>query len=265
MTIYAFAKWSSSKILWTCHNIYEHNIKNDIENAILRKFLSIVADQIIVFDQSLINFLPVNSRKKVNTGCYGDLNKYIDKKNNINPDFSKKFNEWKQKYKVQSINFISISAAKRTKIEGIIDVLNKKKLKGVIIAPNVQIERVTSENVFIYTSGFVEKEIFEVIKKERKIVGLLTHSNFSVPTSLYMYASLGIPVISVNKEPMTNILKKHNIGEVFDDEQGFSLKFKIIYDNYSKYQKSCHKFLTIKSWEKSANIHSEVLKNMLKI
>jgi len=250
-----------SKIVWSCHNIYEHNIPSRVYNDFLRIVLSLVSSNIIVFHKDIIRYLPSFSHKKIKVACFGDYRIFIENQNEPNPDFRQKYNKWLDLRKIKHPELISISAAKRNKIHTFLSQLISSSINCLIIAPGQKPSNLDlSNNIFLYNNGFVRKEISEILNGDKMLIGLIGHNNISVPTSLYMFASYGIPIIGLDIEPINSIIEEYLIGEVLKDGSNLEAITILIKSRYKYYQKNCEVFLNQNSWVHSSAIHSKIFK-----
>lgn len=258
LTIYFASKISGSKMVWSCHNIYEHNFKSKKYNDFIRGFLSKAASDIIVFHSDLIQYLPKYSHQKIHVASFGNYRKFIEIQKDQNLEFQKLYKDWLALQESNYPDLISISAAKNNRLDYFIEKL-PENLSFLIIAPHVTFETVTSKpNLFIYNKSFVKAEIKEVLTSPSKKIGIIGHDNISVPTSIYMFASYRIPVIVLNVKPVCTIITEYKFGEIMYDESNLKGLVKIINDNYEYYQKNCDTFVTENSWENSASVHKVV-------
>lgn len=92
-----------------------------------------------------------------------------------------------------------------------------------------------------------------------KVVGYVGHVNISVPTSLYMYASFGIPVIGLNMEPIASIINQYRIGVTISSMNEFPEAYNDVLKRYNEFSSSCSRFLEQNNWSDSASIHREFL------
>ena len=258
LLIYLIAKVSKTKIIWTCHNIYEHTIPSKLFNQFLVYFLSSISHKIIVFHKDLSEYLPNKVQNKIMVATFGDFKKYfknLDKKNN---SFKTKYNSWIEKNNINQIDVIYISTAKKSNLNYLIDNAKNTDLKTLIIAPNIDlnINLENYKNIFFY-NDFVNQEIDEILTKNDRAIGFIGHNNISVPTSIYMFASYGIPMIGLNYKPVSSILTSNKIGVIAKDNN-FDVATNKIKSNYLFYQKNLNKFLDSNSWEQSAIKHKKL-------
>ncbi len=259
--IFMTAKLSGSKIIWTCHNIYEHNISSRKYNDLIRKFICKISHDIIVFHEDLIEFLPKKCRTKIRVATFGDFKLFVEKQVEENPDFSNKYSNWLNENKAECPDVVSISTAKRNNLPVLVTQSKRMKYKVLIIAPGVNLEfEPFSKNLLFYNDSFVKKEIFNILTNSKELVGFIGHDNISVPTSLYMYASFGIPVIVLDSKPSNSIVTKHQIGKVIKESRELSAIIAEVKMNYAYYKRNCEIFMNSSSWKNSAAIHSSIFK-----
>lgn len=257
--IFLICKITSSKIIWTCHNIYEHNIDSKKYNDWLRKLVGGLSHRIVVFHEDLIPFFPEKLRKKIRVACFGDFRPFIASQDEPNPEFQDQYSDWIRSRKVHRPDLISISAAKRNRLEYLIEGVSETPLNTLIIAPNYHLKTVLNgmNGIFFYNK-FVKKEVADILKNPEGMIGFIGHENISVPTSIYMYASYGVPVIAINKQPVNTLIKEHKIGEIAEEPGLIVRCVQEIRDNYDFYKNNCKEFLTKNSWEVSADVHTKV-------
>jgi len=259
LIIFLICKMSHSKIIWTCHNIYEHKIKYKKINNILRYFISLISTEIIIFHKDLISFFPKQFHQKIHIACFGDFKGFLSQKKRKNDFFLKKYEGWISD--VKEIHIISISAAKRNNINFLIQNSKTNKKNTLIIAPKISINKKSfnsNNNIFVY-NNFVYSEIEDILNSNNNMIGFIGHNNNSVPTSIYMFASYGIPVIGLNISPINSIINENNIGKIVDNNS-FNQQIELIQNNYQEYQTNCYKFIQINSWSKSSKIHRNIFK-----
>ncbi len=256
--IIVFAKISNTKIIWTCHNIYEHNIPYKNINKIIIKILSTISYKIVVFHKDLKSFLPKSSRNKIEIANFGDFSNYFNELNEINKDFRTEYEQWKKTEKIQNLDLIYISASTKNKLDEIIDKVKETDLKTLIIAPKIEINPNPNKykNIFFFNS-FVKKEVTEILKENNRAIGIVAHNNISVPTSIYMFASFKIPIIGLDFKPVNSIINENNIGLILKDDNLIDL-VRTISANYQLFQSNLTSFLNENSWEKSINVHKKI-------
>ena len=259
--IYFIAKVSKTKIIWTCHNIYEHKIPFKLFNKFLVYFLASISYKIIVFHKDLSTYLPNKVQNKIIVASFGNFKNHFKGLNKKNTVFTKEYNNWIEKNNILQLDFIYISAAKKSNLNHLIDNVKNTDLKTLIIAPNIDLNRNIKvyENIFFY-NDFVSEEIDEILTKNNHAIGFIGHKNISVPTSIYMFASYRIPMIGLDYSPVNSILTDNEIG-LITKENDFDLVTKKIKSNYLLYQKNLDKFLELNSWEQSSMEHKKLLES----
>ena len=260
LIIFIFCKFSQSKIIWTCHNIYEHNFKSKVYNDFIRNFIALISDYIFVFHKDLINYLPIFSKNKISVATFGNYKEFIEDQTLINQDFQNSYTKWLNLKKIPSPDLITISAAKNNKLSFFIENIDKS-LNFTIIAPYVYFDETSiSDNIFIFNRSFVKSEVKSILNNHNEIIGVIAHDNLSVPTSIYMFASFRIPVIVLDINPLNSLVKDFGIGEVVESKNDVNLSVMKIRKNYKLYQFKCTEFIRINSWDNSIDIHKSVFK-----
>ena len=258
--IYFCTKISNSKIIFTCHNIYEHNFKSRLFNDFIRNFVVLISNHIFVFHKDLINYLPTFSKNKISVATFGNYKKFIENQTLPNKDFQKNYSDWLNQKNIKSPDLISISAAKRNNLEFLIDGVINTQISTLIIAPNSKIDLPNeASDIFIYKK-FVFLEVKTILNTQNNFVGFIGHENISVPTSLYMYASYNIPIIAFNIEPVNSIITMYQLGILIKNSEELEKAYYTILDNYNTYVENAVFFLKENSWEKSAFVHKDIFK-----
>lgn len=247
------------KILYTCHNINEHNIKSKIINDFYRFLFSFLAFKIIYFDEIVRSYNYKIFHKKGVIANFGSFRDFLSHNFNKSNEFENIFGDW---YFNKEIDVISVSSAKLNLSKRFFDQILDTDFVSVMISPqkNTVIPFIVQNQFRYYKS--VYSELDEIFVNNKKLVGFVGHYNISVATSLYMFASYGIPVICYDIEPNNNLVSIHNIGEIITqncDTNTIEEKINLIKNNYTFYQQNCEKFIEINSWEKSSVIHKNIL------
>ena len=249
---------SNTKIVWTCHNIYEHKIPYRYLNKLLVNFLSLVSYRIIVFHDDLVTFFPNKIKNKIIVANFGDFKEHFDNLTEQNNSFTLKYNQWKQSNSIKKLDLIYISAAKKNGLNELVKNIKNTNLTTLIIAPEIEFELDCKnyKNIFFY-NNFVKKEIAEILKNNDGAIGLIGHNNISVPTSIYMFASYKIPVIGLDYKPINSIINENKIGLILKNNDIINTVDKIC-SNYLFYQENLNRFLKINNWEKSTIKHKKL-------
>jgi hypothetical protein len=124
-----------------------------------------------------------------------------------------------------------------------------------VIAPGS--DRIYDTNNCLVIDEYVYDEVSDLLTTG-DIIGIVYMDNISVPTSIYMYASFGIPVIGFDCNPVNTIILENEIGEIFNNERDFGISLKKIKLNYSVYKEKTEEFILTSSWKKSASKHRSV-------
>ncbi|KZX55637.1 hypothetical protein A3712_07080 [Vibrio sp. HI00D65] len=253
--IIALAKMKSVKIVWSCHNVYEHTFKSKFYNGLIRNIVVFFSDSIVVFHSDIKCRLPSYCHKKIHVATFGDMKDHFLCQNQVNVDFKNKLESWRENHK-GDLNIISISTAKKNNLRCLND---GKGIFSLIIAPNLDIGFSTSNNCMVYNDGFVKKEVVDLLISSDRLVGFVGHENLSVPTSIYMYASFGIPIISLDNVPSNNIVYRNSLGKVLCDYSDLHHVYNEIYHNYEFYSSNCKDFIEKCSWKHSSDVHTKML------
>lgn len=252
-TIILLTLFRDVEITWSCHNIWEHKFKSRTINTFLRKLLFSVSKNVIVFHSDLKKFFP--DETKIVVANFGNFKPYFKRLSSRNPIFNSKLKAWKTKNNITKIDTIYISATNKN-IDVYIEMFRKlKTINSVFVIP--QYFKVIEESNFLLFNEFIHAEVHQLLSTN-EIIGIITHSNFSIPTSLYMFASYKIPIISYNVIPISTIIKDYAIGENFSNNEDLSSSITKLKSNYSYYQENTVRFLHENSWEKATAVHKEV-------
>ncbi len=247
------------RLLYTCHNINEHNISSKFINNFYRFLFSLLAFKIVYFEKSIRNYnynLFYNKGVIANFGCFKH---FLTKKNQKSLDFEKLTNSWGHAF---HIDIISVSAARLSYLDVFFDKIKNTNLKSLMINPkkNETDYLMTNNQLRFFKPVF--HEINNILMNNKELIGFVGHFNISVSTSLYMFASYEIPIICYDIEPNNNIVSKNKIGEVIQVNSSISeiiSKINLIKDNYKLYQKNCTNFIKKNTWDKSSKIHENIL------
>jgi len=260
LIIAILAKLSGSKIIWSCHNIYEHNFNSKRYNDFLRILLAKISYKIVVFHQDLKPYLPKSSEQKIYVASFGNYKEFIEKQTEQNKEFQQQYKNWLNLQNINSPDLVSISAAKSNSLDYFMTKLNDN-YNFLVIAPNVPFNiNLESNNIFIYNNSFVKSEIKNILRNSKNLIGIITHNNISVPTSIYLFASYGVPVIVIDINPLNSMVKYFGIGEIVKTQNDINLAIKKIKKNYNSYQIKCEEFISINSWDNSRETHKSIFK-----
>lgn len=254
------AKIKGVRVVWTCHNIYEHNTWHKRFNDVIRKIMVFLSDDIIVFHQSLIKYLGYTGRANLHVACFGDYKEFLElPTHSSNEDFTKGYSTW---CKCQNIEYPDIVFVGDYKEAKNIDLLMKlaevdESINILIVARGITSQK-THSNLFTFGRSFVYRELVDILHSG-PIIGYVGHDNLSIATSIYLYSSFGLPMIFIDSDPYLDIAKLYNCGSIFSDSLESLLS--AYYDVRSKYNvrsKGASKLIHENTWEKSALIHSKI-------
>jgi len=255
IVLVCLCKVNSVKITWTCHNIHEHKFKSSAINNVLRYFIYCVSDNVIVMHSSIEDKLPKFSREKVYTASFGDFKPHFKNALKKCDNFSKEYNKWLKKRGISYPDAIYISTNQMTSF-----VLKKAQRDSqhnyLIIDPSNDYHNV-SNNVFLFCKNFISSEVHDILNTGSPI-GIIAIDNISVPTSIYMFASYGIPMLVFDSVPSNQIVMNYSIGYTFKKSENLCKKIKLIKSNYSLFSIRSDRFLEHNNWENSASIHEKI-------
>ena len=248
------------KILYTCHNIYEHTIKSKFINDFYRFIFSLLAFKIIYFHESMRGYNYKIFYKKSVIANFGSFKEFKINKNIKSAQFNNLYNGWKHK---KNIDIISISAARLNHSKLFFDKIEKTNFNSLMINPKkININTQITKNQFRYYKP-VYHEINNLLLSNTKVIGFIGHFNISVSTSLFMFSSYGIPVICYDIEPNSIIVSTNKIGEVVEfnsDTESIIEKINTIKNNYDWYKEKCDSFIKNNNWHKCSIVHKDILK-----
>ncbi len=255
LVLMTLCRLTNVKIVWTCHNILEYSMPSRRQNEFLRKLVFYYSYRVIVMHSDLIKYLPERS-EKVRVANFGNFRKHFEQASLLPPNkmFKTIYREWKAAIP-GSLDIVFISTL--PDLDPLFHLLDSdQSITALIITPRIQ-QLTVSNNVFLYTEK-VTSEVHELLVENHSAIGYLGHENISVPTSIYMYASYGLPVIGLNSEPVSSIISENEIGETFTSIQDISRAYYKVRSEYNRYQMNMERFLNSNSWERSAEIHREI-------
>lgn len=247
------------KLVFTCHNYWEHNFNNRFVNAFIRKLLVRNAHAVIVLDDGIGERIALgrpNLRKKIHTVHFSSFIDYFEKLKTINKDFSTGYTSWKTKRGIDKPDVVLISASYRS-LDRFRETFNNSIYNYLCIVPKVSNAQGFGENTLIFNEGFVEKEVTDLLR-EGGIIGMIGLDNGSIATSLYMFASYNIPMLVLNEMPMNALVADFKIGHVFDLLTSVDEQIELIKKDYTSLGNNCSDFLKAHSWQKSHDIHCQI-------
>lgn len=260
--IILFSKVKGSKIIWSCHNVYEHSFPNKIYNDLVRWLLAISSSHVIVFHEDVLEFLPSVAKSKATVSNFGDYKGYIEQKHRVNKQFEIGYSDWLKKNCIDAPDIVSISSARLNNLK-VLKTLSVANIHNIlIVAPGVDLQVFAGQdNVFPFNQSSVRSGISEILSSSNKIIGYIGHNNISVPTSVYMYASYGVPMLAINCPPVNSMFANYMLGvlvDVDDSVQAILDSVNKIRRNYLEYSNGCFEFISKNSWNKAALDHEKV-------
>lgn len=260
LLVVSICKLRSVSIIYTCHNFWEHNYKSRMLNKSIRRLLVGSARDIIVLDENIGVKIQAGREalaRKIHVVHFSDFSDFFESQVEVNLDFQNKYLVWLKKNNIKNPDVLLVSSAYRT-LEKFKPLLNNSKSKVLCIVPNLSSEdaELNSEHVMIY-KDYVKKEVRDLLKAPG-IVGLVGLDNGSVATSLYMFASYGIPCLVLEHEPMNSLILKYELGVLFKWTDSIDEKLAEIKSNFSKYKAGGQRLLNDHTWEKSNDVHRQI-------
>ena len=73
-----------------------------------------------------------------------------------------------------------------------------------------------------------------------------------------MFASYNIPVLALDAAPVSSLVNKYKIGELFDFNSNLEEKIKALKNNYNFYSQNTKKILEENNWSKSAQVYKNI-------
>lgn len=251
-------------IVWSCHNVVGHNVPNKRYNWLLRSLIKWAATDIIVFHKSLRAYLRPYE-EKVHVACFGSFRQFFQDHSTKNPDFQSRYREWEQRRDIDGPDVIFLGVYTRHKnIEWLVDYLCEDgELDGLVISPgypnadgvNGSVQQ--PDSLFLEADQKVVAEVDDVFQSGVPI-GYVAHDNLSVPTSVYVYASYGIPMVAYDVDPLAPLVREHELGAVFSDPAGIGDALAKVRANYERYRTHTTEFMETFTWDRARLVHAAV-------
>jgi len=244
------------RIVFSCHNIRSYSIPSERYDTLLRRTLFRAADSIVVFDEALRPFLRSWSDKVV-VACFGEFrSKYRRvEEGREGGGFLRRYRRWSQGIDWASPRLLFVGAYAPSKhVETLLEIGRRNADLAVIaIAPGMESEPGVSSNVFLHTD-WVGVELEEILQ-EPNLLGFVGHANISVPTSIYLFASYGIPIIALDHPPVGQIVGNHQLGTVIDAIEDVGEIVRGVLADREHHRDALERFLESHSWAASAAAH----------
>jgi hypothetical protein len=258
LALIVLSRLQGVRVVWTCHNVWEHRFPARWQNVLLRGFVCRAAFRVIVMHQSMGDHLPRSARGKLVAAHFGSMREATEaaaRDEPPNADFAARYQQWCERNEIEGPDLVMVSAS-LTSADELFEALESTPgIRALLIAPGVPVRPVQS-NV-LHVAEPVYAEVHSVLSSGR-VIGYLGHQNISVPTGIYMYAAYGVPILGKDQCPVKDLLLEHEIGEVFHDASGLLQAYSEVRGQYDRYRANCSDLLTQHTWEESARIHSAV-------
>lgn len=252
----ALCKLRGVRLVWSCHNIRSYSIPSERYNEVLRRALCRAADSIVIFDEALRTYLGPWSGKVI-VACFGE---FRSRYRRIGPSlddggFVRRYRRWSATLDPNAPRLLFVGAYAPSKnVETLLEIGRRNAaLSVIVIAPGMEPVPPVSQNVFLHT-GWVGAELEEVLL-EPNLLGFVGHANISVPTSIYLFASYGVPIIALNHPPLGQIVAFHQLGAVIDGTEAVGEIVQGVWDRRDHHRHRLDRFLESHSWAASAAAH----------
>ena len=254
------AKLKGLKVVWTCHNIYEHNTWPKRFNDFIRTLIVLLSDEIVVFHPSLIKYLGNARRANLHAACFGDYKEYLElPMHGTNECFRRHYSDWCNSQNIQYPDVVFIGDYKEAKnINLLMDLAEVDKSINILIVARGIPSQKKNPNLFTFGSSFVYRELVDVFNAG-PCIGYVGHDNLSIATSIYLYSSFGLPMIFIDADPYLDIVKMYDCGSIFSDSSGSlrSAYYKVRHE-YDRKRKGAMNLISDNTWAKSALIHRKI-------
>ena len=258
LTLPVLLKINNVNLVWSIHNVYDHKTKIRPLNYILDLYLIIFSSACIVFHEDIKLFFPALLQNNISVAGFGPLTPQ-DVSSEIETDhknikLAKSFLSKRESKPV----LVSISTATHNKAFRLAEYLDKDVLM-IYVDPNGSFSNdLQSSKNLLYIQEKVGIKFLAYLKTLQYPIGVIGHDNLSVATSLYMFTTMGFPVISFNYPPNSTIVKENKIGALIESEMRIEEVAENIKQNYTNIQKNIDVFLEENTWEKSIRIHKKI-------
>ena len=259
LAMLGLARLQGVKIVWTCHNVWEYGMPSRWQNAVLRWLMTRTAHRIVVLHRSVGDHLGEAAADKLVVAHFGSFRQAVERASEeakANPEFTATYKRWRQERGVRSPDLVMVSTL--WEADDLLAFLEENSsVNGVIIAPRLGPTE-CGENVLLFRKS-VYAEVHGLLSS-RGLIGYLGHANVSVPTSLYMFAGYGIPMIGRNVAVVSDILIAEGIGEVYGTIDEMGAAYRKIKADYQAYRSRCAGLVARHTWSRSATIHRKIFR-----
>lgn len=252
----ALCKLRGIRIVWSCHNIRSYSIPTERYNAVLRQALCRAADSIVVFDEALRPHLGPWSDKVI-VASFGEFRSSY-RSMGASRDaggFARRYRRWSTTMDPNAPRLLFVGAYAPSKnVETLLEIARRNAdLSVIVIAPEMEPVPPVSRNVLLHTD-WVGAEL-EKLLLEPNLLGFVGHANISVPTSIYLFASYGIPIIALDHPPLHQIVEHHQLGAVIDGTDVAGEIVRGVLARREHHRDALDRFLRSHSWAASAAGH----------
>lgn len=240
-------KLMKKKILFFMHNFHEHTARNIWINDIVRDLMLKSASKVFVFDEQMQQVLPEYCLTKLEVLGFGPILSHLKSKDDrLTSDQKNQLLTWLNR---GDVDIISVTTARRSDLQSWLEIM-PRRLRVLVIDPNGNC-RSTGPNVFVL-HGHLYSSWSKISTSLTNSLGLLTHNNFSVPTSLYLFAELGLPVLASDVSPIREIVEREMIG-VACKPCSIELALNKLNDDRQFFSANCREFSVRNSWNRSGS------------
>lgn len=255
-----FLKLRNIRLVWTVHNIEDHQAKNLWLNKFLNYYLVYTSYKSVVMHSYLKKKFPKRLRRKITIAHFGPLapedvsTQLASDQKNINL-----LNKFIEK-KAQSVVLFSISTASKNQAYKLSNYVSDECLLVFVDPKGIFKNKICKSNNTLYIAEKVGTDFLNHLKKIRFSFGVVGHDNGSVATSVYLFATMKIPILALDYAPNSHIVEKNNIGYIYKNDnnlEDISSNLKI---NYEEYTMNTTKFTQKHSWKKTIKIHKKIFR-----
>lgn len=249
-------KIRSARIVWSCHNIYEHGIPSPVYGDFLRGMLSWACFKIIVFHPSLKKHLG-RQQHKVIVANFGGFKAFVlEKSHNKNSEFLATYQKWLGQINRTCADIVFVGEYKaRKNIEMLIEFAHRNSTVNILIvahkAPSIPN---CPTNLLLHNQSMIYGEL-DIVLRGKNTIGFVAHDNYSVPTGVHLYADYGVPILGVDIEPVSCFIDDYRCGEVFTNLDDLKQAYANVSTHYNDYSNGMKKLAAENTWERSAESH----------
>lgn len=258
-------KLRGARIVWSCHNIYEHGVPSLAYGDFLRGMLCRASSRVIVFHSSLKKYLH-QCANKVEVANFGNYKEFIlDPSLEKHPEFLQTYRSWLEKMGRHSADIVFIGEYKaRKNVDMLVEFARENRDAAVlIIAHRTPPIADCPTNLLLHNRSKIFGELDEVLRGEY-VTGFVAHDNLSVPTSIHLYADYDVPILGLDVEPVSCFIKDYACGVTFSSLDSLERAFFSLKTGREAYTRGMKKLAADNTWEKSAQAHCrafEILPN----